>query len=254
MGENYKYTKEFLEPLVKISSSWAEVVRHTGGKARTGTQGWVAKQAKKHGIDFSHFTGQRWNSGRTDLPKRHIQEYLTLNGLFIKSHDLRLRLIKEGLKEYKCEGCGRTKWRGKPIPLELDHINGKHEDHRIENLRILCPNCHAQTETYCRRKDENGNPIKFTIRKRKYTPKPKEEIVRYKKNNPKLICECGKEKSRSSVGCKSCDVKNRMVATKIEWPSIDVLLQMIKESNYLQVGKSLGVSDNAVRKHVKKRI
>lgn len=68
------------------------------------------------------------------------------------------------------------------------------------------------------------------------------------------ICSCGKEKSRSSVGCKSCDVQNRMLTTKIAWPKLDILLEMIKESSYLQVGKNLGVSDNAVRKHIKNRI
>jgi 5-methylcytosine-specific restriction endonuclease McrA len=57
-------------------------------------------------------------------------------------------LINEGIKEHKCELCGITEWNGKPAPIELDHINGKHTDNRIENLRILCPNCHAQTPTW----------------------------------------------------------------------------------------------------------
>ena len=57
----------------------------------------------------------------------------------------------EGKKEQKCEKCGLTEWMGKPIVLQLDHINGDNRDNRIENLRLLCPNCHSQTETFCRK-------------------------------------------------------------------------------------------------------
>ena len=62
-------------------------------------------------------------------------------------------------EEYKCECCNNTEWNGKPIPLELHHINGDNTDNRIENLQILCPNCHAQTEHY-RGKNINGRVMK----------------------------------------------------------------------------------------------
>lgn len=65
-----------------------------------------------------------------------------------QSNKLRLRLIKEGIKDHQCESCGNSEWMDQPISLEVDHINGISNDHRLENLRILCPNCHAQTETY----------------------------------------------------------------------------------------------------------
>lgn len=62
---------------------------------------------------------------------------------------LHKRLLKEGIKEHKCEMCGNTLWNGKEIPLQLDHIDGNPHNHLLNNLRMLCPNCHAQTETYC---------------------------------------------------------------------------------------------------------
>lgn len=66
----------------------------------------------------------------------------------VGSHRLKLRLLEDGVKEYKCECCGNTEWMGEPIALELHHVNGVKDDLRIENLQILCPNCHAFTDNY----------------------------------------------------------------------------------------------------------
>ena len=91
--------------------------------------------------------GQAWNKGRVIGPKRPIEEYLVF-GKYCQSNNLKKRLLNEGLKEHKCEMCGITEWNGQPTPIELDHIDGNRYNNTIENLRILCPNCHAQTDTY----------------------------------------------------------------------------------------------------------
>jgi len=62
--------------------------------------------------------------------------------------NVKARLLRAGLLENRCLQCGLSEWRGKPITLHIDHINGVRDDHRLENLRILCPNCHSQTDTY----------------------------------------------------------------------------------------------------------
>lgn len=73
-----------------------------------------------------------------------------------QSNKLRIRLLDENIKERKCELCNNTEWLGNPIPLEVDHINGNCRDHRLENLQILCPNCHAGTDTYRGRNTRNN--------------------------------------------------------------------------------------------------
>ena len=142
----HTYTKEILEPLIKESYSWSEVARKLNVSFNTGTQTHIKKRSIDFNLDFSHFTGRAWNKGMTFIPKPN-EEYFIKNGN-INSNRVRIQLFKRGLKEKRCEKCGLTEWNNQPIPLEVDHINGIYNDNRIENLRILCPNCHAQTPTY----------------------------------------------------------------------------------------------------------
>lgn len=78
-----------------------------------------------------------------------LNEILNGEHPYYQTYKLRNRLIKEGIKTNKCECCGITKWNGIEIVCQLDHINGDNSDHMLENLRLICPNCHSQTETYC---------------------------------------------------------------------------------------------------------
>jgi hypothetical protein len=141
---NIRYTKELLAPVVRESKSWADVCRAVGVKLSTGAQSHLTRRAKGFGLDSSHFTGMLWSKGKKLPPKRAIEDYLTVNSMQIGSDALRRRLIRGGLKEKRCETCGLSEWLGKELPLHLDHVNRDHFDNRIENLQILCPNCHAQ--------------------------------------------------------------------------------------------------------------
>ena len=115
------------------------------GKASSGNAYKLLKeQLTEFGIEVTFDTSKTESKGK----KRPIEYYLREN-VDCDSKNLKRRLIKEGLKEDKCEMCGiGNEWNGKPLTLQLDHINGDHSDNRLENLRILCPNCHSQTSTW----------------------------------------------------------------------------------------------------------
>lgn len=104
---------------------------------------------KKWNINTSHFTGQGWNVKLNFKPKREIPiEELLVYGKIFQAYKLKLRLLKAKLKKHQCEKCRKRKWLKQPIPLELHHIDGDKLNNNLNNLLLLCPNCHAQTNNY----------------------------------------------------------------------------------------------------------
>lgn len=137
-----KYNKEILQKLVTESESWRQVTLKLDRKPSTGSQTYIKKKAIQWNIDFSHFKGQAINKGKTSSKRKDALTRCFI-GSNISSHKLKNLLIRDGYKNKLCESCGIDNWLGEPVVLELDHINNNHYDNRIENLKILCPNCHA---------------------------------------------------------------------------------------------------------------
>lgn len=145
----HKRTEKEFREAVANSKSIAEALRYLGIKDQGGNYRIIKKAISEYNIDTSHFTGQGWNQGLKFIPKegKPLEEILTENSSY-QSFKLKKRLLKEGYKEYRCEKCKLTEWEGQQIPLELHHINGNNMDNRIENIQLLCPNCHALTSNY----------------------------------------------------------------------------------------------------------
>lgn len=144
-------SEERLRAIVAESFSVAQVIVALGLVPAGGNYKTVQAKIAAYGISTAHFTGSGWNVGK----RYHkfgktapLASILLENSPYNFTHGLRKRLINEGLKDHCCEICGLASWQGLPIPLELHHRNGVSNDHRLENLQLLCPNCHAQTPTY----------------------------------------------------------------------------------------------------------
>lgn len=152
---NKKYLKENLETIVEESDSNTEVIRKLGLQVTGGNYRHVTAYIRYYELNTSHFTGRGWNKGeryRPVCPAQPLEEILVEKSTYKNSSKLREKLQKANLLPKHCQECQITTWKDKPITLQLDHINGVHIDNRIENLRILCPNCHSQTETYSNKK------------------------------------------------------------------------------------------------------
>lgn len=142
-----KYTKELLIEAIGNSISIRQALLYLGLSAQGGNYRVIHKAVKLYNIDISHFKGQKWARNKKIGPKRNLEDYLS-NKFPINSFSLKRRLLFENKFEYRCSSCYQEKWLDQPIPLELDHIDGNSSNNNLTNLRLLCPNCHALTDTY----------------------------------------------------------------------------------------------------------
>lgn len=234
----YSRTKEELEQLIKESFSKSEVARKLGLNGTGGSSyRTVNSLIQIHEIDISHFKGQSHMKGKTHNRSKKISldDILVENSTYLNTHRLKGRLVKAGLLSYECSICELTEWNGRLISLHLDHINGICNDNRIENLRILCPNCHSQCPSHGRGGDYLGRS--------KLKESAILKAIKHCKN-------CSKRITKVSERCKSCAAK--MQKEKIVWPTFEELSNLVKKNGYSKTGRILGVSDNAVRKRLKR--
>lgn len=214
-----KIDKVSLQKLVDSSSNRKELLDKLGITVSGNNYKKLDKLIKEYQIDIkdSFLNGKKHlNSG----------EIFTINSSYTRS--IRDKLFSENLKEYKCERCKRTEWEGEPIPLEVHHINGNHNDNRLENLQILCPNCHALTDNY-RGKNQERCKNKYSY--------------------VHTCSKCGKPLvSSSATLCIECYAKSRR---KVNRPSKEELFELIKTKSFTEIGKIYNVSDNAIRKWCK---
>jgi transposase len=247
-----KKSKEELLEIIQNSSTWKEVMT----KLNYHTDHFVPQLCKKLDklqISYEHIIGlvflQRTKT--FGISKKHqytLDEILVENSSYSTMPRLLKRLKNERGWEHKCSVCQLTEWNAKPIPLEIDHINGVHSDNRIENIRAICPNCHAQTDNY------KGKNMK--ICKSKPPQPPKEPKEPQDPKPPKQCLGCNKEIENRNERCNQCNAKHKFetgVARKVQdRPSYEQLLDDIANMSIVKVGQKYGVSDNAIRKWIRK--
>lgn len=232
------YHKEVLEKVIGESYSFAEALRKIGLRDCGSNFKTIKKYVEGYNIDTSHFRGQTWNKGmgNTDYAAHNKLEDILKENTNFKSDTLKYRLVKEGLKQWKCEKCGNEgTWEGGELVLELHHINGNHYDNRLENLQILCPNCHSQTNN-------------FRTKRCAKIIKPKERAF--------YICKCdycGKEFISNKKNKRFCcrEHYNEFLSKKQNFISKEILeKQMINCTSISDLANSLKTTRTTIRKYL----
>ncbi len=216
--------EEFVK-LVQNSSTYKEILQRFGLKNKGNNHKTLKSRIKELNIVTDHLKPNYFEINKiTEKKKIPLSEILICNSKYNRSH-LKKRLIKEGLLKEKCSICNLDKiWNNKPIVMILDHINGNSEDNRLENLRMICPNCNSQTSTFAGKN--------------------------YNHHKEKTFCSiCGKEKkTKYSDVCLDCLGLSKR---KVERPDKESLQKMISELSWCAIGRKYGVSNNAVKKWAK---
>lgn len=224
--------EQAIRDAVSASRTYSEVLRRLELRPAGGNFGQLRRYIDRYGISTAHFDPQASRvakrEGRGRLP---LEEVLVVDSGYSRGH-LKERLYAEGLKARRCEACGQgEEWQGRRMSLILDHINGVPNDHRIENLRILCPNCNAVLETHC------GRNARLTERRCEHC----EQMFRPRTDRQRFCSlRCGWRSPRR--GGARPDLR------RVERPPYDELVAMLEADGYEATGRRFGVSGNAVRK------
>lgn len=266
MPQRRTWTDADLTQATAQANCWSDICRGLGLSPTGSNFKTVRKYVEKLSLSVEHFDYAAAYKNRKTNPPTYTLEEVLVEHSYYNTGSLKRRLIKAGLLEYKCARCGIDQWLKEPIVLQLDHINGVNTDNRLENLRLLCPNCHSRTPTFtsknialqegrspprcptCSVQIQKGSKtcLKCHMESRRGNPKTPEVP-----KNRHVCCDCGTVVSWKASRCKSCVGFTQK--SKIPWPPLEELLQMVRNASYLAVGRKLGVSDNAVRKHLRKR-
>ena len=210
-------------------------LRTAGGNPRT-----VQKYVRLWGIPVDHFDPDGVRRRALRHVARPLEEILVEDSHYHRGH-LKRRLYEEGIKERRCELCGQGEmWRGAEMSLILDHINGIPTDNRLENLRVVCPNCNATFATHCGRANQRPPRIALCV-ECGAAFRPRQLRQRF------CSRRCGQRQNGKSAANRAAFVEARTV----ERPPYEQLLREIAETSWSAVGRKYGVSDNAVRKWVR---
>jgi hypothetical protein len=237
MGRTPRYTEEQVRDAVARARSIAEALRLLGLRPAGGNHLTLKKLIARLGLSVEHFD-PCWaqHAQRPPRPATPLELILVAHSTYDRNH-LKRRLYDAGLKSRVCELCGQgEQWRGRPMAMILDHINGVPTDNRLENLQIVCPNCAATLDTHCGRKNRRDR-------------KPRGCVWCGRQFIPKYTAHryCSPACGRHSKGPREPRPERR----KVERPSYEQLVADVASMSFLAVGRKYGVSDKAVRKWIR---
>ena len=240
--------------LVSKSQTIADIIRYFGFAVTGKAFKMIKERLRLENIDYSHISLGIHNRLGKKGTKRSIplDEVMIENSTYHYGH-LKERLLVGGLLRNECYICGqKSTWNGLSLVMVMDHINGTRNDHRLENLRMLCPNCNSQTKTFsgrnCNTKSKIcmccGEKTDRAIRCRKCYDKVKVRMVENK------CVDCGVLITSNAERCYRCNLmKNGFVKNK---PTKDELIKMVNDMSWVAIGRKYGVSDNAIRRWARK--
>lgn len=238
-GTGVSYTEQEAREAIAVSLSWAESLRNLGLCPSGGAWRILKKYAEIWEIPTDHFDPRVAMRRNLTRKQRPLDEILVRNSPCARK-DVKRRLLAEGIKDPVCEMCRQGElWHGRPMAMVLDHINGVRDDHRLENLQIVCPNCAATLDTHCGRKNKIQRARRSCLRcGTRFVPASGSQQYCSRK------CGCRWDRSRVRGVPKPA-------SRKVQRPPYEQLLAEIEATSYLAVARKYGVSDNAVRKWVR---
>ena len=237
-GRPPPFTEAQLRSAVAEGSCWSDVLRALG-LGTTGHNGrTVRRYAQEWKIATDHFDPSIGRRRANAVRRRPLEQVLVAGSRYDRG-SLKRRLFAEGLKERRCELCGQgEEWRGRRMALILDHVNGVPDDHRLENLRIVCPNCAATLDTHCGRNRAMARPRRCVACDAEFQP-------RHPRHRYCSITCVGRANAEAFRG------REHPERRRVERPPYEVLVREVEELGWSAVGRRYGVSDNAVRKWVR---
>jgi transposase len=227
---------EEIKKLISDGTPLMEIARKYSIKYDT-----LVRHLKRLGVNY---TTNQHRTGRPHYESRISVMWYIENNKYLEASRLRKKLIEEGIKENKCERCGITEWMGGDVPLELHHLDENHFNNNLDNLVILCSNCHAQIHGYNKTTSAEAKNHKEKIKK---APKKKGE----NKETEKRYCVvCGKELKNEQK--KFCSHKCLHAYTG-KRPSYEEIIALRNNGiDNVHIAEKYGVTEASVRKWFKK--